>query len=77
MDDQVRRTPLNFPPQHLFCKHCGVQAFYRPRSNPDGYGVNPRCIVGDTIKGREIRKFNGQDWEGTISASGIRELSKL
>ena len=22
--------------KHMFCKHCGVQAFYRPRSNPDG-----------------------------------------
>lgn len=24
--------------QHTFCKTCGVQSFYTPRSNPDGYG---------------------------------------
>ena len=24
--------------KHLFCKLCGVQSFYIPRSNPDGYG---------------------------------------
>ena len=23
--------------RHLFCRRCGVCAFYRPRSNPDGY----------------------------------------
>lgn len=25
--------------QHTFCKTCGVQSFYTPRSNPDGYGT--------------------------------------
>lgn len=24
--------------KHMFCKVCGVQSFYKPRSNPDGYG---------------------------------------
>ena len=24
--------------KHMFCKICGVQSFYVPRSNPDGYG---------------------------------------
>lgn len=24
--------------KHTFCKTCGVQCFYQPRSNPDGYG---------------------------------------
>jgi len=25
--------------KHLFCSTCGVQSFYVPRSNPDGYGM--------------------------------------
>ena len=30
--------------QHTFCKHCGIKAFYTPRSNPDGFSVNLRCL---------------------------------
>ena len=25
--------------KHTFCSLCGVQSFYSPRSNPDGYGT--------------------------------------
>ncbi len=25
--------------KHLFCKICGVQSFYQPRSNSDGWGI--------------------------------------
>uniref|UniRef100_A0A8C6KYY3 Centromere protein V n=1 Tax=Nothobranchius furzeri TaxID=105023 RepID=A0A8C6KYY3_NOTFU len=32
--------------KHTFCRTCGVQSFYTPRSNPDGYGENgPRTII--------------------------------
>ena len=30
--------------QHLFCKVCGMKSFYVPRSHPDGYSVNARCL---------------------------------
>lgn len=62
--------------KHTFCKHCGVQAFYRPRSNPDGYGVNPRCIDSDTVKSLTIANFDGNNWEKTMEKSNIKELSK-
>src|SRR5262245_18570128 len=26
--------------RHLFCKHCGISAFYRPRKDPSLYTVN-------------------------------------
>lgn len=30
--------------KHVFCKICGVQAYYVPRSNPDGIAVTLACI---------------------------------
>jgi hypothetical protein len=30
--------------KHMFCKYCGVQAYYVPRSNPDGIAVTLACI---------------------------------
>ena len=33
--------------KHMFCKTCGVQSFYIPRSNPDGYGEEEFCIDVD------------------------------
>lgn len=49
--------------QHTFCKVCGVKAFYRPRSNPDGWSVNARCL--DSVEGidLQIEAFDGQNWE--------------
>jgi hypothetical protein len=61
--------------KHTFCKNCGVQAFYRPRSNPDGVGVNPRCLDGDTMKSLKIVNFDGENWEKTMEKSNIKELS--
>jgi hypothetical protein len=29
--------------QHAFCSHCGMHAFYVPRSQPDQISVNARC----------------------------------
>jgi len=48
---------------HLFCSICGVKAFYVPRSHPDGFSVNARCIDPDTIEDMTITQFNGQEWE--------------
>ncbi len=49
--------------QHLFCRVCGIKSFYVPRSHPDGYNVNARCLDPDTITRMNIRPFNGQEWE--------------
>ena len=32
--------------QHTFCRHCGIYAFYVPRSDPDKVDVNVRCLDG-------------------------------
>jgi hypothetical protein len=32
--------------QHTFCSHCGMHAFYVPRSQSDRITVNARCLDG-------------------------------
>ena len=49
--------------RHTFCSHCGIKAFYRPRSHPDGVSVNYRCIDAGTLTSITWRPFNGQEWE--------------
>ena len=49
--------------KHLFCKRCGVKSFYVPRSNPDGYSVNLRCLDRSTIVAVDYEDFDGQNWE--------------
>ena len=60
--------------RHLFCRRCGIKSFYVPRSNPDGYSVNARCLARDTIASLRIEPFDGQNWEA--SAGALRHLSE-
>jgi hypothetical protein len=49
--------------RHLFCKVCGVKPFYVPRSNPDGYSVNLRCLDRDRFEAVTVEPFDGRNWE--------------
>jgi hypothetical protein len=49
--------------KHLFCRHCGIKSFYVPRSNPDGFSVNARCLDEGTVASLAIKPFDGRDWE--------------
>ena len=62
--------------RHVFCRTCGVSPFYAPRSNPDGWAVTVHCLTSDTVRGVEVRRFDGVHWEQFISGSGIRAFSK-
>ena len=68
--------------QHTFCAHCGMHAFYIPRSQPDTVTVNARCL--DDIDGSALRPaeyFDGHHWEqaqerrisdgGEVAAAGL------
>lgn len=52
--------------KHYFCKTCGIHPFYRPRSHPDDYDVNVRCLDGDAIERFTITSFDGKHWEDNI-----------
>jgi hypothetical protein len=47
--------------RHLFCRHCGVKSFYVPRSNPDGYSINARCLDQATIEHLDIEPFDDNE----------------
>lgn len=49
--------------RHLFCSICGIKSFYVPRSNPDGFSVNVRCLEPQTITNIKISQFDGRNWE--------------
>lgn len=53
--------------KHLFCRHCGIHAFYRPRSHPNKFDVNLRCLDDDVIAEFSIVPFDGLHWEDNIS----------
>ncbi|MGQ0384650.1 MAG: GFA family protein [Gammaproteobacteria bacterium] len=54
--------------KHLFCRSCGVKSFYVPRSHPDGYSVNARCLNPETLTSMKIRPFDGRNWESAREA---------
>jgi len=60
--------------RHLFCSTCGVKSFYVPRSHPDGFSINARCLDAGTVEAMEIRQTNGREWE-KVYPSGRGEYS--
>jgi len=60
--------------RHLFCTHCGVKSFYVPRSNPDGFSVNLRCLkLPPGVRVTE-ENFDGRNWE--LHAGELSHLSR-
>ena len=53
--------------RHYFCRHCGVKSFYVPRSHPDGFSVNVRCIDDGTLESVSVTAFDGRNWEQNVS----------
>lgn len=49
--------------KHLFCCVCGIKSFYVPRSHPEGFSVNARCLDEGTVEAMAIRSLDGKNWE--------------
>ncbi|XP_045624607.1 centromere protein V isoform X2 [Procambarus clarkii] len=66
--------------KHTFCSTCGVQSFYIPRSNPDGYGIVPHCLDSGTVRKVKYEKFDGKslkdEREGSPKKAGDRSPKK-
>ncbi|HEV2562379.1 MAG TPA: GFA family protein [Rhizomicrobium sp.] len=59
--------------KHLFCSICGVKSFYVPRSHPDGYSVNFRCLNPDDFTSVLTGEFDGKHWEKHVAELGALE----
>lgn len=49
--------------RHLFCRTCGIKSYYVPRSNPDGFSINLRCVDTSSFEAIEYEDFDGRNWE--------------
>ena len=56
--------------KHTFCRICGIHSFYRPRSHPDQFDVNVRCLDSDAISQFKILPFDGVNWEQNVHLLG-------
>jgi hypothetical protein len=54
--------------KHLFCSICGIKSFYVPRSKPDGFSVNVRCLDDGAVRVTRITIFDGENWEEHMAA---------
>ena len=61
--------------RHLFCRRCGVKSFYVPRSNPDGYSINVRCLDQSTLEHIDREPFDDAEHAG--SDARVRGRSRL
>jgi hypothetical protein len=55
--------------KHHFCSVCGVKSFYVPRSKPDGYSVNLRCLDDGQVRVARVVRFDGRNWEQAFAAA--------
>jgi len=63
-DDMLANYSFNTgAAKHMFCKVCGIKSFYVPRSHPEGYSVNFRCLNADEFKSIMTTEFDGKHWE--------------
>ena len=51
--------------EHYFCKICGIKSFYQPRSHPDMYSINLRCVNNPPAVNK-IVEFDGSNFEDSI-----------
>jgi hypothetical protein len=54
--------------RHLFCGHCGIKSFYVPRSHPDGFDINGRCLDEGTVAQMTVAPFDDNDRDAATAA---------
>jgi len=62
--------------KHLFCSVCGIKSFYVPRSHPEGFSVNARCLDEGTVESMQVTRFDGRHWEEALPTWRGRALGE-
>jgi hypothetical protein len=60
--------------KHRFCRVCGIKPFYVPRSNPDGFDINVRCLDPATVAALRVTQFD--DAQRDAQTAAIAHLSR-
>ena len=58
---------------HLFCRHCGIHPFHRPRMDPSRWSVNARCLVDFDLDSLPRMRFDGRHWTAAAKEHGWRK----
>jgi hypothetical protein len=60
---------------HYFCQNCGIESFYRSRSDPTLIDINIRCLEGVDFYSLDYWLVDGQNWEDSQRARREFETS--
>jgi catechol 2,3-dioxygenase-like lactoylglutathione lyase family enzyme len=52
--------------KHMFCRTCGIAPFYRPRSHPQSWDINARCLDAFDRAAWRVVPFDGLNWESAV-----------
>jgi len=63
--------------RHTFCRHCGIHPFYNPRTDPENYSVNARCLDAyDPTTMQPRRLFDGLNWEAAFARESAERAAE-
>lgn len=74
-DDLVEYTFNTGAAKHRFCRHCGIKGFYVPRSHPNGFSVNARCLDDIELAALNLIPFDDRDRDAAMAAIAHLERS--
>ena len=74
-DELVEYTFNTGAAKHRFCGHCGIKSFYVPRSHPDGFSVNARCLDDVELSALQVIAFDDGDRNAAMASIAHLELS--
>ena len=74
-DELVEYTFNTGAAKHRFCGHCGIKSFYVPRSHPDGFSVNARCLDDVELATLNVIPFDDRNRTAAMAAIAHLELS--